>query len=138
MTDLVNAHPLLKDASSTSLPPSLVFYAARNILLPSLIIGQIPDLLDLLTTVETFRRYALEKSSEALEWQIYYEREQNDGRKQNVRLLTPIEVCTLQGFLERSDAQRREYVALVRILIQLVGGSKTCCIHEMTLLILWV
>jgi hypothetical protein len=112
----------VRDASS-GVPPSLVFYAARNILSPSFIIGQIPDLLNLLTAIETFRRFAVLKSGEALEWQKYYEHEKSHGRAEDVRLLAANEVRTLRHYLEEKDAQRREYIVLVRSLIQLVSVS---------------
>ncbi|KAG9314799.1 hypothetical protein JVU11DRAFT_3887 [Chiua virens] len=104
---------------TSSLAPCLVFYAARNILSPSFILGQIPDLLNFLSAIETFRRFAVLKSDEALEWQKFYEREQSDERTEDVRLLTTDEVCTLRCFLDIKDAQRREYILLVRRLIQL-------------------
>lgn len=108
------------DASPT-IPPSLVFYAARNILLPSFILGQIPDLLNLLAAIETFRRFAALKADEALEWQKYYEREKTHGRREDVRLLAAKEVRTLQRLVVQKDAQRREYIVLVRSLILLVS-----------------
>ena len=110
------------DASSTT-PPSLVFYAARNILSPSFIIGQIPDLLDLLAVVETFRRFAALKSDAALEWQKYYEHEKSHGREEDVRLLAANEVRALRRFVVQKDAQRREYIVLIRCLILLVSRS---------------
>lgn len=123
VTDLIDTLPS-QDVSSIvmQLPPCLVFYGAHNILLPSFIFGQIPDLLNLLTIIESFRQFAVVKSDEALELQMYYEQEQNDGREQDVRLLAANEVCVLQGFLNTNDAQRREYVVLVRSLVELVSG----------------
>ncbi|KAF8557144.1 hypothetical protein OG21DRAFT_1505782 [Imleria badia] len=103
----------------SGVPPSLVFYAARNILSPSFIIGQIPDLLNLLTAIETFRRFAVLKSGEALEWQKYYEHEKSHGRAEDVRFLATSEVRALRRYLEEKDAQRGEYIVLVRSLIQL-------------------
>ncbi|KAF8127070.1 hypothetical protein EV363DRAFT_1347086 [Boletus edulis] len=108
------------DASSTiPVPSSLVFYGARNILSPSFIIGQIPDLLNLVTVIETFRRFAVLKSDEALEWQQYYEHEKTCGRAEDVRLLAANEVRAMRRFLDKKDAQRREYIVLVRCLIHL-------------------
>lgn len=62
------------------------------------------------------------KSDEALEWQKYYEHEKTHGRAEDVRLLAANEVRTLRRFLDKKDAQRREYIVLVRSLIQLVSG----------------
>lgn len=115
--------PLPSPDAPSTVPPPLVFYGARNILSPSFIIGQIPDLLNLLATIETFRRFAVLKSAEALEWQKYYEREKTYGRAEDVRLLAANEVRALRRFLDKKDAQRREYVVLVRSLIQLVSRS---------------
>ena len=125
-----------RDASST-VPPSLVLYAARNILSPSFIIGQIPDLLNLLTTIETFRRFAVLKSGEVLEWQKYYELEKTNGRAEDVRLLAANEVRTLRRYLEKKNAQRREYIVLVRSLIQLVSvyGNVNMWLTKRTLLL---
>lgn len=120
------------DASST-LPPSIVFYAARNILSPSFIVGQIPDLLNLLVVIETFRRFAALKSDEALEWQKYYEGEKTHGRGEGVRLLAANEVRALRGFLYKKDAQRREYIVLVRSLIQLVSSPTASDYTDMLL-----
>ncbi|KAF9223921.1 hypothetical protein BS17DRAFT_125869 [Gyrodon lividus] len=88
------------DPSSTP-PPFLVFYAARNILSPSFILGQIPDLLNILSAIEAYRRFSALKASDALEWQKYYATKQKEGLHEDRR------------------RQRREYVLLVRSLIQL-------------------
>ena len=59
----------LTDSPNTSpaIPYSLsVFYAARNILSPFFILGQIPDFLKLLAAVDTFLRFAALKSDGAL------------------------------------------------------------------------
>lgn len=127
------------DASST-LPPSLVFYAARNILSPSFIIGQIPDLLNLLAVIETFRRLAILKSDEALEWQKYYEGEKTCGREEDVRLLAANEVRALKHFLNKTGAQRWEYIVLVRRLIQLVScpTASNCADTLLTERTLWL
>ena len=106
-----------------AVPPSLVFYTAHNILSPSFILGQIPDLLNLLTSVETFRRFAALKSDEALGLQKYYECEKAAGRAEGVRLLPPNEVHVLRRFVGEKDTQRRGYITLVRSLIPLVSGS---------------
>ncbi|KAG8213312.1 hypothetical protein J3R82DRAFT_11791 [Butyriboletus roseoflavus] len=114
-------------------PPSLIFHAARIILSPSFIIGQIPQLLDLLAVIETFRRFAALKSDKALELQTHYEGEKTHGRQEDIRLLAPHEVRTLRRFLDKQDTQRWEYIVLVRNLIQLVSGP-TKAYHMDTLL----
>jgi hypothetical protein len=132
-SDHINTLPSESPDASSTVPPALVFYAARNILSPSFIIGQIPDLLNLLAAIETFRRFAVLKSDEAFEWQKYYEHEKACGRAEGVRLLAANEARALRRFLDKKDAQRREYIVLVRSLIQLVSGH-TVSHHTDTLL----
>lgn len=122
LSDHINALSAESPDASLAVPPSLVFYAARNILSPSFIVGQISDLLNLLTSVETFRRFAVLKSDEILEWQKYYEHKKTLGHAEDVRLLAANEVRTLRRFFDKKDAQRREYIVLVRSLIQLVNA----------------
>ncbi|KAG9318995.1 hypothetical protein JVU11DRAFT_1112 [Chiua virens] len=108
-----------KSVGPLAVPPSLVFYTARNILSPSFILGQIPDLFNLLTSIETFRRFAVLKAGEALGWQRYYEIEKTHGHAEDVRLLEVSEVHTLQCFIDSADAQRNEYIVLIQSLVPL-------------------
>ncbi|KIJ12774.1 hypothetical protein PAXINDRAFT_156750 [Paxillus involutus ATCC 200175] len=106
------------DPSSTP-PPSLIFYAARNILFPSFILGQIPDLLNLLSAIDVYRRFSALKADEALEWQKYYQNAQKEGRHGDVRTLTDKESRRLREFVAKKGGHRKEYVLLVRSLVQL-------------------
>ncbi|KAF9236308.1 hypothetical protein BU15DRAFT_50227 [Melanogaster broomeanus] len=100
-------------------PPSLVFYAARNILYPSFILGQIPDLLNLLSAIDVYRRFSCLKADEALVWQKYYSNAQNEGLHREVRMLKDKEVKRLEVFVAKREAQRTEYVLLLQSLIKL-------------------
>ncbi|KIJ67049.1 hypothetical protein HYDPIDRAFT_85798, partial [Hydnomerulius pinastri MD-312] len=101
-------------------PPALIIYAILNILRPSFILGQIPDLLNLLCAVEGYRRYAVLKAGEALDWQVFYEStSRHEGVGGEVRLLAEKEAKRLKGYTGRSELMRREYLLLVRSLIQL-------------------
>ncbi|KIJ07904.1 hypothetical protein PAXINDRAFT_89648, partial [Paxillus involutus ATCC 200175] len=100
-------------------PPSLIFYAARNILFPSFILGQIPDLLNLLSAIDVYRRFSALKADEALEWQKYYQNAQKEGRHGDVRTLTDKESRRLREFVAKKGGHRKEYVLLVRSLVQL-------------------
>jgi hypothetical protein len=100
-------------------PPSVVFYAIRNILRPSFILGQIPDLLDLLAMVDVFRRYAVKVSSAALSWQEYYTKDPGS----DVRLLTKHELKKLEGYIAKDKDDRLVYMSLIKDMILLVCFS---------------
>ena len=102
-------------------PPSIVFYAIRNIIRPSFILGQIPDLLDLLAMVDTFRRRAVEVSSTALSWQEYYTKDPSP----DLRLLTKHEVKKIECYIAKDEADRLLYILLVKNMCLLVCFS--CC-----------
>ena len=72
--------------TSPAIPHSLsVLYAARNILLPFFILGQIPDFLNFLAAVDTFLRFAALKSDWALKGIM--DAESPMVAKEDVRLL---------------------------------------------------
>jgi len=98
----VHSYPAFADMQASS---SVVFYAIRNILRPSFILGQIPDLLDLLAMVDTFRRHAVEVSSAALSWHEYYTKEPSP----DMRLLTKYELKKLQGYIAKDEHDRLLY-----------------------------
>ncbi|KAJ8587732.1 hypothetical protein M405DRAFT_821097 [Rhizopogon salebrosus TDB-379] len=90
--------------------PSVVLYAIRNILCPSFILGQIPDLLDLLAMVDTFRKHAVVVSSAALSWQEYYAKDPSP----DMRLLTKHELKKLQGYIAKDKHDRLLYTLLIK------------------------
>ncbi|KAH7884495.1 hypothetical protein F5I97DRAFT_1889914 [Phlebopus sp. FC_14] len=94
-----------------TVPRAIVFYTIRNILYPTFILGQIPDLLNHLTMVDNFRQYAVMKSAEALEWNTFYSRPEFMN---NVRTLAAKEVARLEHYTERAQRTRMEYVLLIR------------------------
>ncbi|KIM68490.1 hypothetical protein SCLCIDRAFT_956343 [Scleroderma citrinum Foug A] len=95
----------------SDIPPVLVFYAIRNIIHPAFIVGQIPDLLNLLTMVDIFRQFANNKSGEVLAWDQYYSKEQDN---QEVTLLTAKEVRGLEVYQAQSGHLREQYILLLR------------------------
>ncbi|OJA17788.1 hypothetical protein AZE42_06586 [Rhizopogon vesiculosus] len=90
--------------------PSVIFYAIRNILRPSFIFGQIPDLLDLLAMVDTFRRHAVNVSSVALSWQEYYSKEPSP----DMRLLTKHELKRIERYVAKGEDDRLLYILLIK------------------------
>ncbi|KAG1841113.1 hypothetical protein DFJ58DRAFT_808965 [Suillus subalutaceus] len=99
-------------SANTQIPPALVFYAARNILHPTLILGQIPDLLDCLAMVDTFRRYAVEASSVALSWQKYYAKELSSDP--DMILLTERELKKIQDYATNDERDRLHYILVTK------------------------
>ncbi|KAG2145392.1 uncharacterized protein EDB93DRAFT_521311 [Suillus bovinus] len=93
-------------------PPALVFYATRNILRPHFILGQIPDLLDCLAMVDTFRKYAVEASAVALSWQEYYAKEPNSDP--DMTLLTERELKKLQDHVTNDEDDRLHYILVTK------------------------
>lgn len=85
---------------------------------PTFIVGQIPDLLNLLTMVDTFRQFAGKKSGEALTWNQYFSQESNH---QDVRLLTGNEIGRLEHYQARNELQRRKYIILLHNLCFVVS-----------------
>ncbi|KAH7910604.1 hypothetical protein BJ138DRAFT_80513 [Hygrophoropsis aurantiaca] len=86
-------------------PPAAFFYAIRNILYPTFIIGQIPDILQLLCDVETIRQQALSKASQASELNT----ERGTGRL----LLSEQKKERLSRMVLDNEEDRKLYVALI-------------------------
>lgn len=99
-------------SANVQVPPAFVFYAIRNILRPTLILGQIPDLLDCLAMVDTFRRYAIETSSVALSWQEYYMKELSSDP--DMTLLTERELKKLQSYVTNDERDRLHYILVIK------------------------
>jgi hypothetical protein len=108
-------------STNVQIPPAFVFYAIRNILRPTLILGQIPDLLDCLAMVDTFRRYAIETSSVALSWQEYYMKELSSDP--DMTLLTERELKKLQSYVTNDERDRLHYILVIKNLCLLVRFS---------------
>lgn len=113
---MIENDPIFADGQAS---PSVVFYAIRNILRPSFILGQIPDLLDLLAIVDTFRRHAVEVSAAALTWQEYYTKEPSP----NMRLLTGNELRRIEGYVAEDKQDRLLYILLIKNMCLLVCFS---------------
>ncbi|KAG1771131.1 hypothetical protein EV702DRAFT_942999, partial [Suillus placidus] len=114
-------------------PPALVFYATRNILRPYFILGQIPDLLDCLAMVDTFRRYAVEASSVALWWQEYYAKEL--GSDPDMTLLTERELTKIQDYITNDEHDRLHYILVIKNLCllhvyYLVTAPESCMLAK--------
>ncbi|KAI6042929.1 hypothetical protein EDC04DRAFT_866221 [Pisolithus marmoratus] len=97
-------------------PPALLFYGIRNILYPTFILGQIPDLLNLLTTIEGLRQFATQRIGQILALnQLYTEHPPDD---QEVRILTTKETRTLAHYQAQSSRLRKKYFVLLQNLCQ--------------------
>ncbi|KAG1891755.1 uncharacterized protein F5891DRAFT_1069146 [Suillus fuscotomentosus] len=120
----------LTDAQS---PPTLTFYATRNMLRPYFILGQIPDLLDCLAMVDTFRKYAVDASSVALSWQEYYVKEPSSDSDKT--LLTERELKKLQDYVTNDEHDRLYYILTTKNLCllhvhYLVTAPESCMLAE--------
>jgi hypothetical protein len=90
---------------------SVLIYAARNIVSPNLIVPQIPDLLDLLTTLhECHYKKVLEYADNALVFDQYYRRR---GMQEPVKHLTDIERKRLETIKSQAAGMRKYYLRLV-------------------------
>ncbi|KAI6016703.1 hypothetical protein BKA83DRAFT_10477 [Pisolithus microcarpus] len=103
-------------SDSEAVPPALLIYAIRNILHPTFIVGQIPDLLNLLTTVEGLRQLATKRLGQILALNQFYMEHPLDG--QDVRVLTTKEIRTLAHYQAQSERQREMYFDLLKNLCQ--------------------
>ncbi|KAF4598138.1 hypothetical protein AB1N83_004296 [Pleurotus pulmonarius] len=103
--------------SSAKGPPPLdvVVYAARNILLPTVIIDQIPDLLDLLSTVETHRKHIVLKADDALAFHAYWKNENVDESV----LLAAEEHRFVGSIVADNTAMRDSYKSVISALCQM-------------------
>lgn len=103
-------------SGSADIPPALLFYAIRNILYPTFILGQIPDLLNVLTTIEGLRQFATKKIGHILALnQLYIERPPDD---REVRVLTTKEIRALASCQAQSESLRKQYFLLLKNLCQ--------------------
>ncbi|KAJ7189065.1 hypothetical protein C8R46DRAFT_1056520 [Mycena filopes] len=94
-------------------PLDIILYAIRSLLAKAPAAGaprlrDIPDLLDFATTVEFFRKLALQKAGEALTFHEYYYLK-DDGR----RMLTEEEVLRLQVYQAEGGHLRKVYLEMV-------------------------
>ncbi len=96
----------------------VVVYAARNILLPTVIIDQIPDLLDLLSTVETHRKHIVLKADDALAFHAYWKNENVDESV----LLTAEEHRFVGSIVADNTAMRDSYKSVISALCQMVSS----------------
>lgn len=106
--------PSVHDAHSPSLQP--VAFAIRHILKPSLIFDQIPDLLDLLTTVETLRKIAVAKAGDALTWNTFYKK-----RTEQATVLTDKEEAAVQKIVDEDEDMRSIYIKILSWCFELVS-----------------
>lgn len=100
-------------------PLWLVIYAIENILHPRLVKEQIPDLLDLLATVEFYRGRTLDKARDAVVWSKYYERE---GREEG-QPLTASQRNKLLSLEDKKHLWRRVYLSLVKKYLYVVSND---------------
>ncbi|KAG2348023.1 hypothetical protein BDR05DRAFT_957666 [Suillus weaverae] len=130
ISSIIENEPADADAQA---PPAFVFYATRNILRPYFILGQIPDLLDCLAMVDTFRRYAVEASSVALSWQEYYAKELSSDP--DMTLLTERELTKIQDYITNDERDRLHYILVIKNLCllhvyYLVTAPESCMLAK--------
>lgn len=122
-------------SDSAAIPPALLFYAIRNILRPTFIVGQIPDLLNLLTTVEGLRQFATKQSGQILALNQFYTEHPPDG--QEVRVLVTKEIRTLAHYQAQSERLREKYFvilkSLCRVYIHYLWTAPESCLLAMRL-----
>ncbi|OCH90187.1 hypothetical protein OBBRIDRAFT_793572 [Obba rivulosa] len=71
---------VLPAAPPNKCPPlSLLAYSARNILQPTFVIEQIPDLLVLIANIDVWRTKAVQKTANILKWNRIYEGSPSEG-----------------------------------------------------------
>ncbi|KAH7927651.1 hypothetical protein BV22DRAFT_1060586 [Leucogyrophana mollusca] len=95
-------------------PPALFFYAIRNILYPTFKLGQIPDALNILAEVDLIRQHVVNKASDALEWNKFYQ-----GQGTKARLLHEKEETRLADIVSENEQDRKIYVLLIYNLCRL-------------------
>jgi len=83
----------------------VLIYAIRNILRPTLVYEQIPDLLRLLGHVNVIRKYAIFKTTAILKWNERYVR----YPQPDVRTLSDTERELLEGFSQGSEGIQKLY-----------------------------
>ncbi|KAG1821115.1 uncharacterized protein BJ212DRAFT_980780 [Suillus subaureus] len=130
VSSILENEPASADAQ---VPPALVFYMTRNILRPTFILGQIPDLLNCLAMVDTFRRYAVEVSSVALSWQEYYAKELSSDP--DMTLLTERELKKVQDYVTNDERDRLHYILVTKNLCllhvyYLMTAPESCMLAE--------
>ncbi|KAG2037733.1 hypothetical protein BDR03DRAFT_896614 [Suillus americanus] len=130
VSSILENEPASVDAQ---IPPALVFYMARNILRPTFILGQIPDLLDCLAMVDTFRKYAVKTSSVALSWQEYYAKEPSSDP--DMTLLTERELKKVQDYVTNDERDRLHYILVTKNLCllhvyHLMTAPESCMLAE--------
>jgi hypothetical protein len=119
--DYIEQAILSPKATMMTAVPSLkiTIYAIRNIMYPKLAKGQIPDLLDLLATVEFYRARTLDKSQDALVWNDYYN---GKGKGEEARTLTVMETGELLSLGDKKHLWRQVYVDIVGQLCKIVSN----------------
>ncbi|KAG6872947.1 hypothetical protein C0995_004831 [Termitomyces sp. Mi166 len=90
-------------------PLEVVIFAINNILCPSFVTQRIPHLLDLLATVEFYRKRTLASSHEATIWNDYYE-VQNET---TVYRLSEEDEAYLKGLESDNNSMRIMYITLI-------------------------
>jgi len=93
----------------TRVPPlDLILYAIRNIMRPSMVADQIPDLLDLLAAVEFYRNVSLGKANDALVYNDWYK-----AKDERAISLTHEERTDLESQVKMADVLRAIYFNLI-------------------------
>ncbi|KAG6879648.1 hypothetical protein C0992_000090 [Termitomyces sp. T32_za158] len=100
-------------------PLEVVTYAINNILHPTFITRRLPHLLDLLATVEFYRKRTLASSHEATIWNEYYEvQDENTFYR-----LSKEDEAYLKGLEFDNNSMRTIYITLIAECCRLVSRS---------------
>lgn len=101
----------------TRVPPlDFILYAIKNIMRPSMVLDQIPDLLDLLAAVEFYRNIALGKANDALVYNDWYK-----AKDERVVSLTQEERTDLEMQVQMADILREIYFNIILQYCQFVS-----------------
>ncbi|KAF5386846.1 hypothetical protein D9615_001988 [Tricholomella constricta] len=88
-------------------PLELIVYSIQNILLPKLATRRIPDLLDLLATVEFYRKRTMDHARDAIVWNDYYKNEKT------IITLTAEEEGFLKNLEKQEKSLREMYIVIL-------------------------
>jgi hypothetical protein len=102
----IQDHALANTPKRTIPPVDVIIYAARNILYPSFLYSDIPELLDLLSIVEFYRLRVIEVARNASLWNNYYKTSKETDRD----ILTREEEKILKRLTKESRIQAQRYV----------------------------
>lgn len=94
-------------------PVDVLAYAAKNILFPTLAQDLMPQLLDVIATVEFYRQRTLAQAKNALEWKGYYKNEGDPKADPKADALSSNEEAFLKQLNVSGESWRTVYVTIL-------------------------